>query len=100
MINAHEILKKGETYNKFNLGNSFKNIIKNNISSNNNNNKIKNEKKNNQNVISDKSSKNNSKNIKNDLDKNDKDYYFNYLMNKKLQIYHPLFNEEPINLSI
>ena len=102
-LNGHELLKKGETFNKFNLGNSFKNLYKNNGS--NNNNKIKNGKnKNNQNqnTLSDKNSKNNnSKKTKSDLDNNSNHYYFNLPNEQKVADLSSTFiNEEPININI
>ena len=98
--NNNEILKKGETFNKFNLGNIFNE--KNNNNKRNNNKQKNGKNKNNQNVTNEKNIKNNKKKIKNnESDNNNKDFYFNMPNEQKIaDISSTFINEEPININI
>ena len=101
--NNNEVLKKGETFNKFHLGNIFNEKNNNNNNNKSNNNKQKNIKsKNNQNVTNEKNIKNNKKKIKNnESDNNNKDFYFNLPNEQKIaDISSTFINEEPININI
>ena len=107
-IGNNEILKKGETFNKLNLGNASKeksNVDQGSFVSNKNM-KSKNNKNNNKNGpngISDKAAKPNNKiknNNNNESDSN-KDSYFNLPNEQKVADMSSTFiNEEPVNINI
>jgi len=107
-IGNNEILKKGETFNKLNLGNASKeksNVDQGSFVSNKNM-KSKNNKNNNKNGpngISDKAAKLNNKiknNNNNESDSN-KDSYFNLPNEQKVADMSSTFiNEEPVNINI
>ena len=107
-IGNNEILKKGETFNKLNLGNASKeksNVDQGSFVSNKNR-KSKNNKNNNKNGpngISDKAAKPNNKiknNNNNESDSN-KDSYFNLPNEQKVADMSSTFiNEEPVNINI
>ena len=105
-INNNEILKRGETYNKLNLGHNLEKNIFNGIANinihNNNKNNIKgknNKNKTNQIILNDKNFKNNKK-LKNSHE-SDKDLYFNLPIEQKVaDISSTFINDEPVNINI
>ena len=107
--NNNELLKRGETYNKLNLGNNFNeknalipgSFVNSTSSINKNNIKNKNSKTKNNQIIFDKNIRNNKKlKYKNEIEIN-KDFYFNLPNEQKVaDISSTFINEEQVNINI
>ena len=114
-IRNNEVLKKGETFNKLNLGNVFKDKSNDNgdqgsfVNNPNGNKNMKskygknNNNKNGANMTSDKAIKQNNKikNSNNNESDSNKDSYFNLPNEQKVaDISSTFINEEPVNINI